>query len=72
MLADDLLHNSALLTVEGWSHISVDVPSECTIEAVSQYLLEGTLPAEGTICSAASGPFELLDLAPRPPVSLTP
>ncbi len=60
MLVDDLLPNSALLTGEGWSHTSVDVPSE-TVEAVSQYLLEGTLPAEGTICSADFGPFELPD-----------
>jgi TAP-like protein len=65
MLVDDLLPNSALLTVGGWSHTSVDVPSECTVEAVSQYLLEGTLPAEGTICSADFGPFELPDEPPR-------
>lgn len=61
MLVDDLLPNSALLTVEGWSHTSVDVPSECNVEAISQYLLEGNLPAEGTICSADFGPFELPD-----------
>jgi pimeloyl-ACP methyl ester carboxylesterase len=57
-LVDALLPDSTLLTVEGWGHMSVSVPSRCTVEAVSRYLLDGTLPPEGTTCAADFGPFE--------------
>ena len=54
---NELLPNSALLTVEGWGHTSADIPSQCTVRAVSQYLLEGTTPSDGATCAADVGPF---------------
>ena len=55
---NEFLPHSALLTVEGWGHTSFDVPSQCTEEVVSRYLVEATTPAEGTTCAADFGPFD--------------
>ncbi len=60
---DDLLPDSVLLTVEGWGHTSADIPSHCTVETVSDYLLNGTTPRPGTVCAADAAPF---DAAPSP------
>jgi pimeloyl-ACP methyl ester carboxylesterase len=53
-----LLPNSVLLTVEGWGHTSAEIPSECTMRAVSQYLLHGTTPRSGAVCRPDVGPFD--------------
>lgn len=56
-ILDGLLPNSALLTVEGWGHTSLFL-SACADAAVSEYLLEGTPPPAGTVCSQDIGPFD--------------
>jgi pimeloyl-ACP methyl ester carboxylesterase len=52
----DLLHNSALLTVEGWGHTSLFL-SACADQAVADYLLTGVPPADGTVCTQDIAPF---------------
>ncbi|WP_075738590.1 MULTISPECIES: alpha/beta hydrolase [Actinoalloteichus] len=49
--AADLLTGSRLLVNEGPGHIASQ-QSRCTVERASDYLLEGTLPAEGTTCQS--------------------
>ncbi len=51
-----LLPNSRLLTVHGWGHATLFL-SQCADQAVSNYLLDGTLPPEGTICYQDYVPF---------------
>jgi hypothetical protein len=55
---NDLLPNSVLLTVDGWGHTSAEIPSDCTVQTVSDYLLHGTTPPPGTVCAADAGPFQ--------------
>jgi hypothetical protein len=55
---DDLLPNSSLLTMDGWGHTSIML-SPCVDEAVSLYMLDGTVPREGTTCPQDPAPFEL-------------
>lgn len=52
----DLLPNSALLTVDGWGHCTLFL-SQCADQIVSDYLLYGTLPPEGTVCDQDWVPF---------------
>jgi len=54
--ADALLQNSRLLTVDGWGHASLFL-SQCADTAVADYLVNGTLPAAGTICTQDVVPF---------------
>jgi TAP-like protein len=49
VIADDLLPNSALLTVNSWGHTSL-FTSACADEAVAAYLISMTTPAPGTVC----------------------
>jgi hypothetical protein len=49
VIADDLLPNSALLTVNSWGHTSL-FTSACADEAVAAYLISVTTPAPGTVC----------------------
>lgn len=51
-----LLPNSRLLTVNGWGHTTLFL-SQCADEAVSSYLVDGTLPPEGTLCQQDWVPF---------------
>lgn len=51
-----LLPNSRLLSYAGWGHIAV-VRSECISQHVVTYLLDGALPAPGTVCPANANPF---------------
>ncbi|MDP1878430.1 MAG: alpha/beta hydrolase [Actinomycetota bacterium] len=44
------LPGAALLTWEGYQHTAYTQGSDCIDDAVDAYLLDGTLPAEGTIC----------------------
>lgn len=53
---DGLLPNSRLLTVEGWGHCTLFL-SQCADQAISNYLLDGTLPPEGTVCYQDWVPF---------------
>ncbi len=56
-----LLPNSRLLSLNGWGHVSLFL-SQCADQAVANYLLDGTLPAEGTVCHQDLTPF--LDFGP--------
>ena len=51
-----MLPNSSLLTVEGWGHTSLFL-SACADAAVSDYLLTGVPPADGTVCTQDFTPF---------------
>lgn len=52
----NLLPNSRLLSLNGWGHASLFL-SQCVETAVSDYLVSGTLPAEGTVCNQDLVPF---------------
>jgi pimeloyl-ACP methyl ester carboxylesterase len=56
LIVDELLPNSSLLTVDGWGHTSLFL-SVCADEATAAYLLEGIIPAPGTVCSQDFDPF---------------
>ncbi|KAE8381941.1 TAP-like protein-domain-containing protein [Aspergillus bertholletiae] len=44
------LEGSVLLEQNGYGHTTLSMPSLCTAKAVRAYFMNGTLPAEGTIC----------------------
>jgi hypothetical protein len=50
------LKNSRLLSYAGWGHTAFG-RSACVTEYVAEYLLNGTLPPEGTVCEANPNPF---------------
>ncbi|RAS70745.1 alpha/beta hydrolase family protein [Lentzea atacamensis] len=50
------LPNSRLLAYAGWGHIAYR-RSQCAIDHIHAYLLNGTLPAPGTVCPANPNPF---------------
>ncbi|MGL5850710.1 MAG: alpha/beta hydrolase [Phycicoccus sp.] len=50
------LGNAELLTLDGFGHCSQ--ASECTRKAIGAYLVDGTLPAPGTVCEQDFGPFD--------------
>lgn len=56
-----LLPNSRLLSFAGLGHTAFGY-SECVTDYTVSYLLEGTLPPEGTVCPANPSPF-----VPPPP-----
>lgn len=58
-----LLENSRLLSYAGWGHCAIG-RSECVDNYVVQYLLDGSLPEEGTVCPANPNPF-LPDMVSR-------
>jgi hypothetical protein len=51
-----LLGNSRLLSYAGWGHTAYG-RSACATEYVDAYLLDGSLPPEGTVCPANPNPF---------------
>ena len=55
---DELLPDSALLTVNGWGHTSLFL-SACADAAISEYLLDGDTPVAGTECDQDFNPFAL-------------
>jgi len=62
--ASRLLAGSRLLTYAGWGHCAF-TKSDCVDGHMAAYLLDGVLPAEGTVCPAPAGnPFLLW---PYPP-----
>lgn len=64
----DLLPNSRLVSLNGWGHVSIFL-SQCMDQAVSDYLLNGTLPPEGTVCQQDLIPF--VDFGPSLAASST-
>ena len=56
--SSELLVNSRLLSYAGWGHSAFYVSdNDCVKEYVGQYLLDGSLPEEGTVCPANPNPF---------------
>jgi hypothetical protein len=54
--ADALLGNARLLSSDSWGHTAYGT-SACATDAVNAYLIDGTLPAEGTVCTGDDQPF---------------
>lgn len=52
-----LLPNSRLISLNGWGHVSLFL-SQCMDQAVSAYLLDGSLPPVGTVCDQDLTPFK--------------
>lgn len=52
----ELLVGSRLLSYAGWGH-TVYGRNECSTAHIDAYLLDGTLPPEGTVCPANPNPF---------------
>ena len=55
---DELLPDSALLTINGWGHTSLFL-SACADAAISLYFLDGGTPVAGTECDQDFNPFAL-------------
>jgi pimeloyl-ACP methyl ester carboxylesterase len=55
-IVSNLLPNSRLVSLNGWGHVSLFF-SQCMDQAVSDYLLDGTLPPVGTVCNQDLTPF---------------
>jgi pimeloyl-ACP methyl ester carboxylesterase len=51
------LARARLLTVDGYGHTVLLNPSACASRYVSDYLVDGTLPPEGTVCPQDQPPF---------------
>jgi pimeloyl-ACP methyl ester carboxylesterase len=52
-----LLPNSRLLSYAGWGHTVYWGVSSCVDAAVNAYLIDGVLPAQGTVCQPEITPF---------------
>ena len=59
-----LLPNSRLLSYAGWGHTATGTGSTCVDGAVIAYLINGTLPPQGTVCPPAFDPFAAAPPAP--------
>jgi pimeloyl-ACP methyl ester carboxylesterase len=53
------LADARLLTLDGWGHTALLQPSKCAHDAEVRYLVDGTLPAAGTVCTPDAGPFDV-------------
>jgi pimeloyl-ACP methyl ester carboxylesterase len=51
------LARARLLTVDGYGHSALLNPSTCASQHVSDYLVDGRLPPEGTVCPQDQPPF---------------
>jgi hypothetical protein len=51
------LARARLLTVDGSGHAALLNPSDCASQRVSDYLVDGALPPEGTMCPQNHQPF---------------
>ncbi|KAJ6531058.1 Alpha/Beta hydrolase protein [Mycena capillaripes] len=48
-------HNARLLENNAYGHCSVSQPSLCIAKAIREYMIDGTLPAEATVCQPEEG-----------------
>ena len=63
---------ASLLSVDSGDHTHFGLPGEeCTTATVTRYLLEGRLPARGTVCAGAPLPSFALNLFATPGSALT-
>ncbi|WP_170304997.1 alpha/beta hydrolase [Kitasatospora viridis] len=53
----DTLARGRLLTVDGYGHTVLGNPSSCAAEDEARYLVDGRLPARGTVCAPDQQPF---------------
>lgn len=51
-----VLKSSVMLTIDGWDHLPIST-STCADAAMADYLVDGVLPAPGTVCAADAPPF---------------
>ncbi len=51
------LKNARLLSYAGWGHCAFPQGNACVVGHMVRYLLDGTLPPEGTVCPANRSPF---------------
>ena len=51
------LADGHFLTVEGFGHTELLNPSRCAQDYVAAYLIDGTVPADGTVCRQDGSPF---------------
>ncbi|PZF96720.1 alpha/beta hydrolase [Micromonospora deserti] len=59
-----LLPNSRLLSSDSWGHTAYGT-SACATGAIDAYLVRGTLPAKGTVCTGDVQPFAALPDEPE-------
>jgi len=59
-----LLPNSRLLSYAGWGHTVYWGVSSCVDAAVNAYLIDGVLPAQGTVCQPEIDPFAPVEPEP--------
>ena len=57
-LAARRLGNAALLTHDGYGHLSRRDPSACVVRATGSYLVDLTTPRPGTVCPSDHLPFD--------------
>lgn len=53
-----LFGGSGLITQDAVGHCTVDSPSQCVFEYMRQYIKDGSLPPEGTVCQPDEVPFQ--------------
>ncbi|PGH14105.1 hypothetical protein AJ79_03222 [Helicocarpus griseus UAMH5409] len=51
------IEDSVVLELNIYGHSSISQPSSCTLEKVSAYWKDGTLPEPGTVCPAEGNPY---------------
>ncbi|RPD70224.1 hypothetical protein L226DRAFT_526084 [Lentinus tigrinus ALCF2SS1-7] len=51
-VADRLGGNAVLVQMNGFGHTTLAEPSKCMQDIISEYMVHGTLPANGTVCEA--------------------
>ena len=49
--------DSVVLEVNGYGHASINLPSRCTLETVSAYWINGSLPDPGKVCKVDAPPY---------------
>lgn len=53
----NILAGSRLLSSDSWGHTATGT-SQCVTDALTTYLVDGTLPEEGTVCTGDYQPFQ--------------
>ena len=66
------LANVRLLTVDGYGHTAFLNPSTCANNYAAAYLIDGVLPAAGTVCQQDVAPFAFAPATNPTPVVVTP
>ncbi|KAF4550256.1 Hypothetical protein D9617_18g034470 [Elsinoe fawcettii] len=61
---------SVVVTNDGYGHSFTSDPSDCTYNAVKQYVINGVLPEEGLVCKANKAPFDPTRLGNGTPAAM--